>query len=68
MCTNNIEAFEINQVSSFFEVKRNNTMFFVFIFNKALKLQMPLKSTVDNNIKNNLDTFSFNQDTFIKNL
>ncbi len=68
MCTNTIEAFEISQVFSFFEVKRNNIIFSVFIFNKALKLHIPLKSTMDNNNKNNLDAFSFNRVTFIKNL
>jgi hypothetical protein len=43
-------------------------MFLVFIFNKTLKLHIPLKSTMENNNKNNLDSFSFNQDIFIKNL
>lgn len=43
-------------------------MFLVFIFNKALKLHIPLQSTMDINNKNKLDAFSFNQDNFIKNL
>ncbi len=43
-------------------------MFLVFIFNKALKLLIPLQSTMDTSNKNKLDAFSFNQDTFIKNL
>lgn len=68
MCTNIIKAFEISQVFNFYKVKRNNTMFSIFIFNKALKLHILLKSTMVNNNKNNLDAFSFNQDTFIKNL
>jgi hypothetical protein len=41
-------------------------MFLVFIFNKTLKLHIPLKSTMENNNKNNLDSFSFNQDISLK--
>jgi hypothetical protein len=43
-----IKAFEISEVSSFFENKRNNTMFSVLAFNKALKLHIVLNSTMEN--------------------
>jgi hypothetical protein len=68
MCICITKAFEINQVSSCFEIKRNNTTFSVICFNKALKLHIRLKSTMDKKFnKDSPNAFSFNQSTYIKN-
>jgi hypothetical protein len=50
MCICSTKAFEINQVFSCFEIKKNNTTFSVLSFNKALKLHICLKSTVATNL------------------
>ncbi len=42
-----IKAFEISEVTSFLENKKKNTMFSVLAFNKALKLHIVLKSTME---------------------
>jgi hypothetical protein len=66
MCTT--KAFEINQVSICFEIKRNNTPFLVISFNNALKLHICLKSTMDNKFnKDSPNVFSFIQGTYTKN-
>jgi hypothetical protein len=43
-----IKTFEISEVSSLKKKKRNNKMFSVLVFDKALKLHIVLKSTMEN--------------------